>query len=557
MQRKSIAVLLLTLIVLSTCIIAIAAEQQAELKVNRFIQIFPGFVVVQDNIEIKGQTANLTVYLTQEEYKSLYSLQTNPKYPIQWGAIKDNYLGFMIPINGFEGNITITKVYDHRIFNQTQTDVGIGIFAYLATDLPISILTAKVKFTFTPTNVQISSPKNATQKYENGIYYVYYNSTKLPPYNTTLLTLSFNPPKDLPWVTINSLTRNIVIDNLEKVKIVDTFIIEYVGFNQTVTTWIPYILPDANIISVRDDFGDLSYTNNAVSLRYPLFSTVYANAYLNYTRAKIIVTSEIDINKLGSVNGNLQQISLSFNPLESNFYTIDNFTLIITIKYLVNAELYPIPDKLITLQDGKEYVYYLFNVYPNYNFNISIKATINPFISSLNLVNQILVVLLILLIFVFMYTIYSRRPALEKIVEIPEMPKFIKLVESLILDNEEIEQLELQLDKGLIKKHDYTARLNNLRREIDNKENELKKISNFLMAKYPETKSIISDINLAYSKLVKAQNALKETRNSYRMKKIQPEMYKRMVEVHSKTLRESKAKIDSLLNQLKGKYLRK
>jgi hypothetical protein len=557
MQRKSIATLLLTLIVLSICIITVAAEQQNQLKVNRYIQIFPGFIVVQDNVEIKGQISNLTIYLTPEEYKSLYSLQTNPKYPIQWGAIKDDYLGFRIPINGFEGNITITRVYDQRIFNQIQSGVKTDMFAYLMTDLPISTVTTKVKFSFPPTNIIISSPKNAIQKYENGTYYIYYNSTALSPYNTTLFTLSFNPPNDLPWVKINSLTRNIIIDNLEKVKIIDTFIIEYIGFNQTVRTWIPYILPDASIISVRDDFGNLSYTNNAVSLRYPLFSTIYTNAYLNYTRAKIIITSEIDINKIGSVNGNQQQINLSFNPLQSNFYIIDNFTLIITIKYLVNAELYPIPDKLVTQQDGNEYIYYLSNVYPNYNFNISLKTTINPFIYSLNSVNQILVIIIILLFFVFIYTRYSRRPVLEKIVAIPEIPKFINLIESLILDYEEIEQLDLRLDKGLIKKHDYTARLNNLRREIENKENELKKISNFLITKYPETKSIISDINLEYSKLVKARNALKETRNSHKMKKIQPEMYKRMVEIHSKTLKESKTKIDSLLNQLKGKYLRK
>lgn len=557
MLNKSVIIAFLILSIFLINVTLINAQEGIQISVVRNIQIYPGFVVIQDKIQIKGQASNLTIYLSPSEYRSLYSVYTNPKYPIMWGAIKNDYPGFTIPLNGYQGNITVTRVYDNRVFNTTGQQVKMDLFAYLTTDYPINTLNTTIKFTYPVSNINIASPKNATQKYINGTNFITYAQKNLNSFNTTSLSISFTPSKEIPWVKIASLYRNVIIDNLDNIKVVDTVVIEYIGFNSTVTTWIPNLLPNSTVISVQDDLGGLSYTNNAVSLRYPLMNTYYPNAILNYTREKIILTSEINIKSLGFVDPNTQKISLSLNALQNNFYIIDNFTLAITIKYSTNVQISPIPDQLIIHQDGRDYLYKLYHVDPTTSLNVKVEGTINPFITSINLLNQVLFVIAILSFLIFAYQRFVSRAVKIREIKIPEIPRLINLVESLMLNIEEIEQLDSQLEKGTIKKSEYTLRFNSLRREIEAKEKDFKALTNTLISKYPETKTILTELNDAYSNLIKARNAINETRSAYKLKKTRPDMQRKTIEMYQKAFRDSRNKIDSILNQLKEKYLKK
>jgi len=550
-----IATLVLLLLVLSS-ILNTQVHAQPQLSVDRFIQVYPGFIVVNDTIHISSSISDLTIYMNNDEFISLYSIRTIPEYPIQWGAIKGTYMGFTILLNGFQGNLTLIRTYSDKIFKDTSDGVEVNIFAYLPSDYPIAKLNASVKFVAPASNINPKSPNGAVQKYISGVNYIVYNTTNLNSMNTTLLSFSFTPSREVPWLKINALNRTILIDNFSKVRIIDTYLLEYVGRAQTVTTWIPYLLPNASFIEAKDDFGSLVYTNGAISLRYPLFSTTYQNAFLNNTKAKIIITSEINIDRIGNVDQNSQRINLNLDALKNNLYIIDNLTIIISVRYPLNVSISPTPDQVITLKDGYDYIYYKRNIDPTYSYKISLSATINPYIVSLNLANQILAIVLLVMLLTFAYTRFLFRPKPE-IKKIPEIPRFINLIETLIIDNEEIERLDEELEKGTIKKQEYTTRVNNLRRDIEAKESDFRTLSSIIISKYPETKQIISELNDAYYKLVKSRNALKEAKNALKMKRMSQEMYKRTIELNMRLARDSRTKIDTLINQLKERYFLK
>src|SRR5579875_758784 len=206
-MRKTLAFSLLLIVIALAFFTNTYAQTQ--LSVNRLIQVYPGFVVVNDTIKIPTGLSSLTVYLTSNEYSTLYSVHTIPNFPIQWGPIKGSYIGFTIALNGFQGNLTVIRVYDDRIFQDVSGGEQVNMFAYFPSDLPIAKLNATVKFTSPVSNINPTSPKGATQKFVNGVNYIVYNATNLNAMNTTLLTFSFNPASDIPWVKISSLNRTI------------------------------------------------------------------------------------------------------------------------------------------------------------------------------------------------------------------------------------------------------------------------------------------------------------------------------------------------------------
>lgn len=554
MNKLSITILIMLLFNIAMPVI-IKAQDQNELNLNRTINVYPGFLLIKDVIQIKGYFSNLTIFLSYDEYAALYNIYTDKKFAIQWGQLKGDYIGFTIPINGFQGNLTLTRIYNDKIFLEERGGVKVEIPAYLVTDYSIKNSTVKVEFEYPVSNINYTSPKGISQGFNEGKSFLKYTGTNLTAFNTTLLSFSFNPSPQTPWIKIEKLSRNIIIDNLDYITVEDRFLLLYIGRGQNITEWTPYILPNATVISVRDDLGNLTYSNGVVQLRYPLLSAVYPGATINQTRATVIITSKINIASIGRVEGNKGFIQISMNALASNNLFIDDFELIITAKFFNNIDINPTPYASKKIQDGNSYFFYLNKIDPNREFTIEIKGSINPYVTSVYSVSQVITILLILLILILFYVRFFGITKPKPVLKITEMPRFINLVENLILNNEELKKLDEQLEKGLIKKRDYDYRVSILKREIMNNEEEMRKISLLLTNKYPELKQIIGNLNDAYNELIKTKNTLKELKDAYKLKKVQPAVYRKTLEIYNKKMQSHKTKLGDLLTQLKEKYL--
>ncbi len=549
---NKLAIFLIVIFVANTLIVTTNAQGEANIQLYRLIEVYPGFLVVKDRLSIEGGIYNLSIYLSMSEYENLYSIYLDKGFPIQWGLLKGNHIGFSIPLNNYQGNLTLTRVYSEGIFIGLKP-IQVEIPAYLVTDYELNNLVSEVEFKYSVINVETTSPKEVVKSFIGGRTFLKYNATSVKPFNNTPLTFTFEPQEG--WLKIENLTRNLIIDNLDYVKVVDTFMIKYIGRAQVIKEWKPYLLPNAKVISVSDSLGDLTYSNEVIQLRYPLTRALYQGALLNQTKATITIVSEIRLEDLGTVDKGKGSFNVSLDVLRANNLLIDNLEVKITVKHFKEINIEPIPDSTIKGQDGIDYVFFLKNVDPSRSFKVDIKGTINPYIYSLYTVSQALILVLILLA-IFAAYLYFSGPSIISTVKIPEIPKFINLVEELMLNNEEIERLEEELEKGTIKKQDYNLKINRLKNEIRSKENYLKSLSSSLLTKHPETKQIITAINEAYYGLLKEQNNLRELKNSYKTKKIQPSVYKRTLEIHMNAIRNNKAKLDNLLNQLREKYMR-
>ncbi len=548
-------ILSLLIIYLTTNNVVVYAQEGEIVDVNRQIKVYPGFLVIVDNITIKGFIKELAIYLSPDEYQTLYTVINDKKIAMQWGTVKNEYIGFSLYINGFQGNISLTRVYNEKLFLEETTGVKVEIPAYLMTDYKIANITAKVDFEYPVSNVNATSPKDIKQTLIENRISLNYKAKNLTPFNTDLLSFTFRPSPEIPWIKVERLTRNIIIDNLDYVTVVDNFTLKYIGRGETVKEWAPYLLPNAKVISVKDSLGPLNYSLGLIKLRYPLLNAFYPGAILNQTKANVIITSQINITELGTVNKNTGKIEISIDALKLNQLLIDNFELVITINLARDVHMIPTPDTIVKHGEGYDYVFKIRNVYPGRDLQVTLSGTINPYLNSIYSVTQVIFILLLVAVMFLAYLYFSGQKPL-KIQRIPEMSKFINLIEELMLDNEELERLEENLEKGFIKKHDYNLRVKSLKSGIQSKENYLKSLSSSLMSQYPETKQIISTINDTYFNLLKEQNNLKELKYSYKTKKIQPVIYRKSLEVYTNAIKANKAKIDNLLAQLREKYLK-
>jgi len=185
---------------------------------------------------------------------------------------------------------------------------------------------------------------------------------------------------------------------------------------------------------------------------------------------------------------------------------------------------------------------------------VIVSGSLQTFIPTLNIFNQILFVLTIVSFISFFYIrYYYKAPRIEERIKVPILKKYIELIESLVINNEEMMRLDEQLRKGTIKKRDYNIRFENLNKERVSSERELKKLSAQITKENPSLTKLLSELESTYQKLIKDSNSLKDLIDSYEQKRIKIDQYRRMYNLYMRGIQTAKSKIDSILSELRTK----
>lgn len=552
MNKKSeiarITVITLTLIIISSIFLASAfaqAQESNQITVNRNIYVYQGFLIVNDKINLPNNITTLYYYYTPQEYDSIYSLKVSQGISIISGQYYNGLQGYKLILNG-QTSINIITVYNYTIFIQQSIGYAVNITAYPLINYHINSGNATVTFKFSVSTFFASSPKDAKEKVApNGEQTILYGIANITPFNKTPLYFNFTPSSPLQFPKITDFTREIQIINQNEAQIIDTVTIEYTGFGQSINQWKPPLLPGSHVVEVFDSIGNLTYQNGIVNLRYPLESSV-----LGGTSVSITVVSKINLSELSNGTNNL----IYYNFLANNTYLIDNFKLVIDSKYISNINLQPLPDILKSASGYNQYIYVLKKVFPQETFMITVNGQVQAYIATLNTFNQILFILTIISLISFAYIrFYYKAPKVEAKLKVPLLKKYIELVESLIINNEETMKLDDQLRRGVIKKKDYSIRLENLTNERVSNERDMKKLSSQIIKENPDLNKLIVDLENSYQRLIKGSNALKNLFYSYDQKKIKIDQYRRMYKQYMDEIQKAKAKIDSLLSDLRNK----
>jgi len=90
-------------------------------------------------------------------------------------------------------------------------------------------------------------------------------------------------------------------------------------------------------------------------------------------------------------------------------------------------------------------------------------------------------------------------------------------------------------------------------KENSSNERELKRISSIISKENPSLIKLLNELENTYQRMVKDTNALKDLIMSYEQKRISIEQYRRMYNVYTRNIQSSRAKIDSLLSELRTK----
>ncbi len=522
-----------------------ATPQNYSIYVKRTIYVYQGFLIVNDSIQLPNNVSSFDYLYNTLEYDSIYTVKTIPSVPIIWGKFLNGLQGFEID-NGNLTNITLITVYNYTIFSQTVQGYAVNITAYPLINYTIKNGSATVIFKFSVSTYQVSSPNGTKLKLSpSGESTIVYNFNNITPFKRTPLYFNFTPSNTLQFPKITKFTREIQIVSSSNAQIIDRISISYTGFGGNISQFKPPLLPGSQVIQVYDSLGNLTYQNGSVILRYPLESSVLGG--INTT---ITVVSQIPLSELKNNTNSL----ISYNFLTNNTYLINVFYLEIDSKYINDISLTPIPDKVNYLKNFNQYVYILNNVFPGESLNVNVNGNLQIFITTLNIFNQILFLITIISFIAFIYIrFYFKARKVELPLKIQEIKKYIQLFESLILNNEEMLKLDEQLRRGVLKKKDYNLRIENIMKENSSNERELKRISSIISKENPSLIKLLNELENTYQRMVKDTNALKDLIMSYEQKRINIEQYRRMYNVYTRNIQSSRAKIDSLLSELRTK----
>jgi len=522
-----------------------ATPQNSSIYVKRTIYVYQGFLIVNDSIQLPNNVSSFDYLYNTLEYDSIYTVKTIPSVPIIWGKFLNGLQGFEID-NGNLTNITLITVYNYTIFSQTVQGYAVNITAYPLINYTIKNGSATVIFKFSVSTYQVSSPNGTKLKLSpSGESTIVYNFNNITPFKRTPLYFNFTPSNTLQFPKITKFTREIQIVSSSNAQIIDRISISYTGFGGNISQFNPPLLPGSQVIQVYDSLGNLTYQNGSVILRYPLESSVLGG--INTT---ITVVSQIPLSELKNNTNSL----ISYNFLTNNTYLINVFYLEIDSKYINDISLTPIPDKVNYLKNFNQYVYILNNVFPGESLNVNVNGNLQIFITTLNIFNQILFLITIISFIAFIYIrFYFKARKVELPLKIQEIKKYIQLFESLILNNEEMLKLDEQLRRGVLKKKDYNLRIENIMKENSSNERELKRISSIISKENPSLIKLLNELENTYQRMVKDTNALKDLIMSYEQKRISIEQYRRMYNVYTRNIQSSRAKIDSLLSELRTK----
>ncbi len=522
-----------------------ATPQNSSIYVKRTIYVYQGFLIVNDSIQLPNNVSSFDYLYNTLEYDSIYTVKTIPSVPIIWGKFLNGLQGFEID-NGNLTNITLITVYNYTIFSQTVQGYAVNITAYPLINYTIKNGSATVIFKFSVSTYQASSPNGTKLKLSpSGESTIVYNFNNITPFKETPLYFNFTPSNTLQFPKITKFTREIQIVSSSNAQIIDRISISYTGFGGNISQFNPPLLPGSQVIQVYDSLGNLTYQNGSVILRYPLESSVLGG--INTT---ITVVSQIPLSELKNNTNSL----ISYNFLTNNTYLINVFYLEIDSKYINDISLTPIPDKVNYLKNFNQYVYILNNVFPGESLNVNVNGNLQIFITTLNTFNQILFLITIISFIAFIYIrFYFKARKVELPLKIQEIKKYIQLFESLILNNEEMLKLDEQLRRGVLKKKDYNLRIENIMKENSSNERELKRISSIISKENPSLIKLLNELENTYQRMVKDTNALKDLIMSYEQKRINIEQYRRMYNVYTRNIQSSRAKIDSLLSELRTK----
>lgn len=522
-----------------------ATPQNSSIYVKRTIYVYQGFLIVNDSIQLPNNVSSFDYLYNTLEYDSIYTVKTIPSVPIIWGKFLNGLQGFEID-NGNLTNITLITVYNYTIFSQTVQGYAVNITAYPLINYTIKNGSATVIFKFSVSTYQVSSPNGTKLKLSpSGESTIVYNFNNITPFKRTPLYFNFTPSNTLQFPKITKFTREIQIVSSSNAQIIDRISISYTGFGGNISQFKPPLLPGSQVIQVYDSLGNLTYQNGSVILRYPLESSVLGG--INTT---ITVVSQIPLSELKNNTNSL----ISYNFLTNNTYLINVFYLEIDSKYINDISLTPIPDKVNYLKNFNQYVYILNNVFPGESLNVNVNGNLQIFITTLNIFNQILFLITIISFIAFIYIrFYFKARKVELPLKIQEIKKYIQLFESLILNNEEMLKLDEQLRRGVLKKKDYNLRIENIMKENSSNERELKRISSIISKENPSLIKLLNELENTYQRMVKDTNALKDLIMSYEQKRINIEQYRRMYNVYTRNIQSSRAKIDSLLSELRTK----
>ncbi len=544
-SAAKVLVISLILILLISISIAHSFAQTGQIQkiiVKRTIYVYQGFLIVNDSISLPNNLTSLYYYYTPFEFDSIYDIKISPPLtPVIGGQYFNGLQGYKLVLNG-QSYVNILTVYNYTIFTRTQVGYAVNMSAYPIINYPIYNGSAIVIFKFGVSTYFASSPNGTKEKLSSsGEATISYDIKNITSFNRTPLYFNFTANNPIQFPLITDLTREVQVINQNEAQITDHVTIEYVGFGESISQWVPPLLPGSKVVQVYDSIGNLTYQNGAISLRYPLESSV-----LGGTVASLTIVSKINL----SVLSNGTTYLIYYNFLANNSYLIETFTLKIDNNYISNIKLQPTPDYF----NSSQYIYTLKKVFPGEKFLVIVSGSLQTFIPTLNIFNQILFVLTIVSFISFFYIrYYYKAPRIEERIKVPTLKKYIELIESLVINNEEMMRLDEQLRKGTIKKRDYNIRFENLNKERVSSERELKKLSAQITKENPSLTKLLSELESTYQKLIKDSNSLKDLIDSYEQKRIKIDQYRRMYNLYMRGIQTAKSKIDSILSELRTK----
>ena len=556
----SIAIILIFFSFILVNLYNVNASSEVFLNVKREITVNPAHLIVKDEITVLNKTDRIPVYLSEYEYVSLYTIWVKPQKPIQWGLFHERKFGFYI-IGNFEANtnITLYRIYDDKIFLEENNNLKIEIPAYLLTEYNVLNGSAKVFSPLKVSSVDVKSPEGANRtQYTDQTFSITYSfknvNGKEQLANTTNLIFFFKlrDPTELPWIKIEKMVRKLFVEGA-KLRIEDELILKYTGRGEKIEKWVPNILPKAKLISAKDQLGDLEidHSKEEIKLRNPLLPIFE----LGTIKATLIITSEINLNNLGYYDPNSGNFNFKINVLEANPFLIDYFELIVSNNFISSLALDPQPDEIIQKDNLIQYKYIRSRIFPEINLTLKIEGKQEIYLSSLTLFVQILIIVFLIsaasLIY-FRYFYLGKPLAFER--RIPLLDDYLTAIESILLDYEEIDKLENNLKKGLINKQEFNLRMNNLKKDINSREREIRSLSKIIKQKHPEIVKSINEIENYYNALVKEIKTLEEENKLFAIRKIPADKYKKIYEERNKVIRNYKGKIDSLITELREKY---
>jgi len=559
---RKLPLLILSILILHLFSITVYGENENSklIDVKRNIEIYPGFLIVKDSVNLLSKTDKLVFYLTRDEYVSLYTLDIQPNLPILQGEMYEDMKGYGVSLKDNE-KLTIIRVYDYKLFfGDTVENTTIILPAYFLSDYKINYGNATVKFFMPIQALEIKSPAGANKTLlANGTYIINYNFNNLTSINKTSLEINFKIPNNIPWFKVANMSRIISIEDENYLKVVDEIKIEHIGKDENINKFIYNGIKNSNIIEVKDNFGNLKFNitksidreNAEILLRNPSPLRLVRPLYFSFT-----VISKVKIDSLGNINLNTGEFNIILNLFEENNLLIDRFQLIIDSSLISNLKLEPLPD--ISLKENNKIYYgYVFEkVYPGFKTDIRFQGRVNLYFNWLNIVNQILILVIISLSLIYFIARRTLIPLKEekKVIQVPLIKRYLELYEKILLNNEELDNLEEKIKKGEIKKSEYNRRISLLKSEINKYEKEAEKLSKEIIENDKSLIKIISELNLTYKNYVKKREELAELIRNYNLHKISSSTYSKLYREILNEIQKNKSKIGGIINELAEKY---